>query len=232
MGNDPVYNKSTCFDPFPFPDPSDGLKARIRDLGEQLDAHRKARQAAHPGLTMTGMYNVLEKLRAGEVLSEKEKAIHEKGLVSVLKQIHDDLDVAVFEAYGWPTDLSDEEILQRLVALNRERAEEEKRGKIRWLRPEFQAPDEAAAVTGELGLPETAAKPAQAAAKKTPWPRTLPEQVQAVRAHLAAEAEALSLEEIGALFRGARKKRLREVVSALVALGQLQPDGEGRFAAS
>src|SRR3712207_7436546 len=33
---------------------------------------------------------------------------------------------------------SDEQILQRLVALNHERAEEEKRGVIRWLRPEFQ----------------------------------------------------------------------------------------------
>ena len=54
--------------------------------------------------------------------------IHEQGLVSVLKQIHDDLDAAVAEAYGWAGDLSDEEILRRLVGLNAERAEEEKRG--------------------------------------------------------------------------------------------------------
>lgn len=71
------------------------------------------------------------------VLTAKEREIHEKGLVSVLKQIHDELDAAVFDAYGWPHDLSDEEILERLVALNHERAEEEKRGLIRWLRPEF-----------------------------------------------------------------------------------------------
>jgi len=38
--------------------------------------------------------------------------------VSVLKQLHDDLDAAVFDAYGWPRDLSDEQILQRLVDLN------------------------------------------------------------------------------------------------------------------
>ena len=49
--------------------------------------------------------------------SELEKVIHEQGLVSVLKQIHDDLDAAVFEAYGWPATLTDEEILERLVAL-------------------------------------------------------------------------------------------------------------------
>jgi hypothetical protein len=64
-----------------------------RDLAEQLDAHRKRQQAAHPALTLTltGMYNVLEKLRRGEALNAKDKAIHEQGLVSVLKSLHDKL---------------------------------------------------------------------------------------------------------------------------------------------
>jgi hypothetical protein len=39
-----------------------------------------------------------------------------------LKLAHDKLDNAVFDAYGWPHDLSDEEILARLLALNIERA--------------------------------------------------------------------------------------------------------------
>lgn len=56
------------------------------------------------------------------------------------RQIHDELDAAVAEAYGLPADLSDDEILRRLVALNAERAEEESRGIVRWLRPEFQNP--------------------------------------------------------------------------------------------
>ncbi len=73
-------------------------------------------------------------------MTTKERQIHEQGLVSVLKQIHDELDAAVFDAYGWPHDLDDEEILQRLVDLNYERAAEEARGLIRWLRPEFQNP--------------------------------------------------------------------------------------------
>ena len=63
-----------------------------------------------PRLTMTGMYNVLEKLRSGETLTDKEKTIHEQGLVSVLKQIHEELDAAVFDAYGWPVTLTDEEM--------------------------------------------------------------------------------------------------------------------------
>lgn len=40
---------------------------------------------------------------------------------------HAKLDATVAAAYGWPADLSDEEILQRLLALNLERAAEEKR---------------------------------------------------------------------------------------------------------
>ena len=48
------------------------------------------------------MYNVMEKLRSGESLSPKERTFHDKGLVAVLKQLHDDLDSAVFAAYGWP----------------------------------------------------------------------------------------------------------------------------------
>ena len=128
------------------------------------------------------MYNVLEKLRSGEALTAKEKGIHEQGLVSVLKQLHDDLDAAVFEAYGW-SDLSGQEsgsqgsgkrlpteprtlnsgttatILTRLVALNAARAAEEADGQIRWLRPEYQ---QRSAVGGmrsaeaqtELALPE------------------------------------------------------------------------------
>ena len=45
--------------------------------------------AAHQDLTLTGLYNVLEKLRAGEALTKKEQDIHERGLVSVMKHLHD-----------------------------------------------------------------------------------------------------------------------------------------------
>ncbi len=137
VGNDPTWSNTTTFLPFPFPCPEndDGV---VRKLGEALDTHRKRQLALHANLIITDMYNVLEKLRAGTALNPREQVIHEQGLVSVLRQIHDDLDAAVAEAYGWPANLSDEEILTRLVALNAERAAEERRGLIRWLRPEFQ----------------------------------------------------------------------------------------------
>ena len=121
-------------------------------IAEELDALRKERLRLHPDLTLTGLYNVLAKLRSGEALTEAEREIHDHGLVGLLRQLHDDLDRAAFAAYGWPSDLTDDDLLARLVALNRERAEEEFRGKIRWLRPEFQAGTGAAPVQRELGI--------------------------------------------------------------------------------
>src|SRR5213592_3349984 len=41
---------------------------------------------------------------------------------------HKKLDAAVAAAYGWPADLSDENILEKLLALNLERAAEEAKG--------------------------------------------------------------------------------------------------------
>ena len=105
----------------------------------------------------------------GAPLTAKEREIHDQGLVSVLKQIHDDLDAAVLEAYGWvpgldgPFPLADrlaennahaeaieQEILSRLVALNHERAAEEQRGHIRWLRPDYQAPDQVSGAKSQV----------------------------------------------------------------------------------
>ena len=95
-------SNSASSPPTPFPALEEGeLKHRIRDLGERLDAHRKRQQDLHPDLVLTGICNVLAKLRTGEALTAKDKAIHDQGLVSVLRQIHDDLDAAMLESYGW-----------------------------------------------------------------------------------------------------------------------------------
>ncbi len=40
-----------------------------------------------------------------------------------LRNAHKSLDEAVATAYGWPADLSDDEVLERLFALNQKRAE-------------------------------------------------------------------------------------------------------------
>jgi hypothetical protein len=261
VGNDPRYNKSRCFEPFPFPDATPEQEARIRDLAEELDAHRKRQQAAHPELTLTGMYNVLEKLRTGEMLSAKEKAIHAAGLVSVLKSLHDDLDRAVLDAYGW-SDLLEgsavgwakaegrahadgghaalcppyetvpsDTLLERLVALNAARAAEEARGRVRWLRPEFQNPGATQARMAEVELPQevSVSTPASAETEKHPWPATLPEQVALVARVLAESSTPLTEPMLTARFtgRGAWKKRLSQLLETLVALGRARKVGEG-----
>lgn len=290
VGNDPRYNKTRCFETFPFPDLHSAKKIggpigealvgadggegsvptygefpsdRIRDLAEQLDGHRKRQQEAHPGLTLTGMYNVLEKLRGGEELTAKERTIHEQGLVSVLRQLHDELDEAVLNAYGWGDLIDtlrvahgnaaplegttredakrtfDEAILERLVALNAERAAEEARGHIRWLRPKFQNPDaerepeQAEFVADGKGDGAVASPSLATADKPKPWPKDTVDQVRAVADLLAASPIPISIDEIGECFtaRGPWKRRLPKLVEMLVALGRAQEEG-GRFTAT
>lgn len=252
LENRPRYNKSVCFEPFPFPLVGDELATRIRSLAEQLDAHRKKQQVQHADLTLTGMYNVLDKLKSGEALTAKDKLIHEQGLVSILKQLHDELDLAVLDGYGW-SDLApllqivngnapatdkprddikrelDEVLLERLVALNSERAAEEQRGLIRWLRPDYQNP-QAASRSNAQKAPEQkemeveAAEdiPAVVVAEKIAWPKGDIEQVKAVAAVLAASKTPLNVDTIAAHFtsKGAWKKRLPGILAMLVAVGR------------
>ena len=227
VGNDPVYAKTKTFDPFPFPDLTDEQRTHLRALGEELDAHRKRQQASHTKLTLTGMYNVLEKLRAGETIAGKDREIYDQGLIGILKDLHDQIDAAVAEAYGWPNDLNDEDILFRLVALNKTRAEEEARGHIRWLRPEYQNPSGALASKGktsEMDLGPTAK------IEKAPWPQTLPDQIAAVREALAEMGEATP-EQIARRFMRARTTSVQPLLDSLAALGQAEKVEEGRYAA-
>lgn len=227
----PRYNKTVCFDPFPFPAATEAQKARIRALGERLDAFRKERLAEHKSLAMTKLYNVLEKLRKGDTLDEKDKDIHEFGLVSVLKQIHDELDAAVVDAYGWPNDLSDEQILERLVALNKERAAEERKGLVRWLRPEFQAPKEAARKPQQV---EAELIAADVATVKPNFPKTPAEQVSAVRALLAAEGIPIRAGELARRFKQGKRveDRVSELLQIMAAIGQAQTENGSRYFAS
>lgn len=225
LGPTPNYNHAECFMKFPFPDPTEAQKTRLRALGEQLDAHRKAQQAAHPKLTLTAMYNVLEKLRAGQRIEGRDKEVYDQGLIGILKGIHDQIDAAVADAYGWPATLTDDEILHRLVDLNRERAAEEAAGKIRWLRPEYQNP------AGHAAAGKTAAMDLQGevATTKPVWPKTLPEQIAAVRAALHDLGTATP-DQVARQFTRARAGTVQPLLESLAALGQARLTQDGRYA--
>jgi hypothetical protein len=218
IGNDPRYIKTVCFDPFPFPDPTPEQKQKIRELGERLDSHRKQVQAAHPDITITGMYNLLEKLRAGEPFTEVDRAYNNRALVSTLKQIHDDLDTAVFAAYGWqdlagkPNPEITETILERLVALNTERAAEERNGHIRWLRPEYQAPEQVQSTqTTLVGIGdevETAVTPVE----QQKWPTQPKDQLAAIRDLLRSSSSAWTVVQIANQFTGKNTQKKLEAI--------------------
>ena len=243
VGNDPVYNTSRCFETFPFPDEDTGLtpqlRERIAQLAEQIDAHRKrvlAPESGNTGLTLTGIYNVLAALREGRALTSKEKTQHTQGLVGVLRELHDELDAAVLAAYGLPATASTDDILAHLVQLNTQRAQEEAQGRVRWLRPAFQNPQnslqkqellaqENQALEADFDSEKPLSKTEQSKpAAQNPWPATLPEQVRAVADALAASPTPLTLSAIEARFkgRGPWKKGLPTLLQTLEALGRAQ----------
>jgi hypothetical protein len=274
VGNDSVYVKSRCFDPFPFPDPPEPLKAEIRAVAEELDAFRKSRQAEHPKLTLTQMYNVQEKLKAMEAaraaspsssspglsrgstssatvqdvdgrdepghdggsitLTPDEERIKEEGLILILKELHERLDRLVFQAYGWPDTLTDEEILERLVALNAERAKEEAAGHVRWLRPDYQIPrfaKGATAKTGEMDLGENVV----AFDRSLPdFPKDRYEQPLAVESLLLSAGRPMDAAELARGFKRGGKRieeRIAQVLTTLSRYGRITPVEGGRYVA-
>ena len=117
VGNDPRYTPTTTFETFPFPWPpgqepaSDPKLTAIAQAAQALVERRNAwlnpEGAASAELarrTLTNLYNAPP---------------------AWLSNLHKALDAAVLAAYGWPTALSEGELLERLLALNIERSQAE-----------------------------------------------------------------------------------------------------------
>jgi hypothetical protein len=119
-----------------------------------------------------------------------------------------------------------EEILERLVKLHDERVEEEKRGVIRWLRPEYQIPRFAPkAVATSLDLPDAETPPVVETLR--PWPRTAVEQLAAIGALLGARS--LTADEVVAALDGAKRDLVARHLETLAMMGEITVDGEGRY---
>jgi len=216
------------------------------------------------------MYNVLEKLRAmgsdpagltpghnvgrsmgsdpqgltPVALTPEEEGIKDRGLVLILKELHDKLDALAFEAYGWPADPSDEQILEGLVALNKERAAEEKAGNIKWLRPDYQIPrfgsDAERARLAEAKRQERDLRRAEQTAlalddeleemkPRFPTNNAL-EETAAVMRVLAGASAPLSVPDIARAFAQGKavERRVELTISALARLGHLVSTDEAR----
>ncbi len=114
VGNDPTYNVGSCFDTFPFPWPPghesqddprvQAIAAAAKHLVELRDHWLNPPDTPEEELkkrTLTNLYNKRPQW---------------------LDDAHRTLDHAVFAAYGWPNDLSEQQLLEKLLALNHERA--------------------------------------------------------------------------------------------------------------
>lgn len=140
IGNDPRYTPSTTFETFPFPE---GLTPNIpaADYADDPRAVAIAEAAAELNRLREAWLNPPDLVRIepevvpgypDRILPVDEAAaaiLKKRTLTNLYNQrptwldnAHRRLDAAVAAAYGWPADLSDDAILERLFALNQERA--------------------------------------------------------------------------------------------------------------
>lgn len=168
------------------------------------------------------------------ILTPDEERIKDEGLILILKELHERLDRLVFRAYGWPETLSDEEILERLVALNAERAREEAAGRVRWLRPDYQIPrfaKGAAAKTGELDLAENVV----AIDRSLPeFPKDRIEDPLAVEHALLAAGRPMDAAALARGFKRGGKRiepRIAQALTTLVRYGRIATTPDGRYLA-
>ena len=105
------YTPTTCFETFPFPEPDDAQRTAIGEAAARLNELREgwlnppgASDADLKKRTLTNLYNQRP---------------------TWLANLHATLDAAVADAYGWPAGLADAQILERLLALNLQRAAQE-----------------------------------------------------------------------------------------------------------
>ena len=141
-----TYNPTTCFETFPLPELSEEQKDAVADAATDLDKLRNgwlnppewtreevltfpgsvdgpwARYVENPNSRGIGTVRYRRLVPLDE---ECAKKLAKRTLTNLYNQrpawlanVHRRLDEAVFAAYGWPADLSDDEILARLLELN------------------------------------------------------------------------------------------------------------------
>ena len=118
----PRYTSTTCFETFPFPRPMDEQREAIAEAARELNRLREVWLNPVDAEGNPVMFGVdLRRRTLTNLYNEYERH-------TWLVNVHERLDAAVADAYGWDADLSDAEVLERLLALNLERYEEEGEG--------------------------------------------------------------------------------------------------------
>ena len=112
--------------------------------------------------------------------------------------------------------------MQRLVDLNAERAEEERNGLVRWLLPDYQAPDQITTqqVIEGTGV-ETETEAIIAPPEQQKFPTKFKEQLATVRDILRTQGGEWTLSQISAQFKGSSNKQQTAIQNCLDILEEL-----------
>ena len=151
----PRYTPTTCFETFPFPTPTEGQRHAIEDAGKKLDELRSRwlnppewtrtetlefpgsadgpwKRYVDPATVDARGIGTVRYPRLVPKDAECAKHLKKRTLTNLYNErptwldlAHRRLDEAVFAAYGWPADLSDDELLARLLELNLSRASQQ-----------------------------------------------------------------------------------------------------------
>ena len=221
-----VYNKTRSFDTFPFPELTSVIADELRELGEQLNSHRKSQLERFPKLTMTDMYNVREKYRAKEKLNKTEKLIYDWGVISLLDDIHNKIDEVVARAYGWSGSISETEIITNLVQLNQQRRIDEKQGNIVWVRPDYQIPLYSA--DNQTAVQSKRKKVAKKEVYNRDWPENIEDRLVILMTVLFELQEATP-ETLAKQFKSVRVNTVKKLLSMLNDIGAVIPTESGAF---
>lgn len=144
------YTPTTCFETFPFPDPTPAQRAAIAAAARELDTLRnnwlnppewtKTETLEFPGSVAGPWRRYLHEANGAGIGTVRYPRIVAKDADHAAKLAkrtltnlynerptwldlaHRKLDEAVFAAYGWPSDLSDDDLLAKLLELNLQQA--------------------------------------------------------------------------------------------------------------
>jgi type II restriction/modification system DNA methylase subunit YeeA len=137
-GNDPRYTPTTTFETFPFPEglapnlkPEEYTNPQAEAIAEAARNLNELRERwLNPPEWVERLPEVVEGYPDRIIPKpEHEKELKKRTLTNLYNQrpawldsAHRQLDGAVAAAYGWEAEISDEEVLRRLLALNLERS--------------------------------------------------------------------------------------------------------------
>ena len=115
------------------------------------------------------------------------------------------------------------------MALNAERAAEERQGLIRWLRPEYQIPlhsPRAERPATEPALEKTAA---ETQASRKPWPKNIIEQSKAIYDLARSAKHVLTVDWLAGHFLRANRSQITDLLESFATIGRLRQVRSGEY---